>query len=459
MTHYNPAIETLSVDELKALQWKKLQYQLEYVYHHNLFYRRLWDRHHVKPSDIHSPEDYRVRVPLLHKQDLLEDQLEAPPFGTRMGTAAEQLVGLYWTSGTSGIGQELYGHTTADSFYYGHTWTYGLHWHGVRRGNRFFNCWPGSVGQLAGPDSMTRGLMLIGANALHIGTQSTEEKLRQMLRFSPQHIAAVPAYLQRLTAACEEKGMVPREAFAELQSIVLATEPYSVDWAKWMEELWGCAIQEMYGSTQQGGGLAFTCEHGAVIDGQHGFLHMLEHLSYVEILDPHTRQPVQPGEEGEIILTTMNRDASALVRFATDDKAVYLPGGACSCKRPFAAFQAGTIARYDDMLKIKMVNIWPAAVDALLFAYPEIAEYQARVFLDEGTSHERVEVTVEWKPGVLAERTALLQSELEVCLQQRIGVRMEVVEADSPLPRFEFKVRRWTDERKLGRQRVLYTAR
>lgn len=262
MAYYNPLIETLSVDELKALQWKKLKYQLEYVYHTNPFYRQLWDRHAVKPEDICSPEDYRTRVPLIRKHDLLEDQEENPPFGTRIGVAPEQLVGLHWTSGTSGIGQELYGHTTADTLYYGQTWTYGFYWHGVRRGNRFFNCLPGSVGQLAGPDSMTRSLMLIGANALHLGAQSTEEKIQQMLRFSPQHLATVPAYLQRLTSACEEKGVVPHEAFPALQSIVLAAEAYSVEWAKWMEEQWNCPIQEMYGSTQQGGGLAFTCEHG-----------------------------------------------------------------------------------------------------------------------------------------------------------------------------------------------------
>lgn len=458
MAHYNPVVETLGVDELKVLQWRKLKYHLDYIYQKNPFYRRLWDQHGIKPEDVQSPEDYRAKVPLIRKQDLLADQEEAPPFGRRIGVSPDQLVGLYLTSGTSGLGQELYGHTSADSLYYGHTWSHGLYWHGVRRGDRFFNCWPGTVGQLAGPDSLTRGLMLLGANAIHVGTQSTEDKIEHMQRFSPQHLAIVPAYLQRLSSACEDLGIVPRDVFPELKSMVSATEAFSVEWAQHMEELWGCKLQEMYGSTQQGGGLAFTCENGAAVDGDYGKMHILEHLSYVEVLDPESREPAEPGEEGEIVFTTLNREASTLVRFATDDKVVYLPNGTCSCGRPFASFLAGNVERYDDMLKIKMVNVWPSAVDDIIFGWPDVAEYQGRVFIAE-SSQEQVAVAIECKSNVSVERKAVLRRELEVALRSRLGVRMDVFEAEKPLPRFEFKVRRWTDERKKGRQRVFYTAR
>ncbi len=458
MAQYNPVIESLSVEDLAALQWKRLKYHLEYTYNHNNFYHQRWQQIGLKPDNIQSPQDYRERVPLISKQDLLADQQENPPFGTRLGVAPEQLAGIYWTSGTSGIGQELYGHTTADSLYYGHTWGHGLYWHGVQRGDRFFNCWPGSVGQLAGPDSMTRGLILLGANAIHIGTQTTDDKIKNMLKYQPQHLGIVPAYLQRLTAACEELGKLPRELFPEIKSILLATEAYSPDWAVHMEELWGGKIQEMYGSTQQGGGLAFTCELGGVHEGRPGQMHILEHLSMVEILHPQTREHVSPGEEGELVLTTFSREASTLVRFATDDKVVYLPGGGCSCGRPFAAFQAGNIARYDDMLKIKMVNVWPVAVDTALFGFEEVAEYQGRVFLNE-SGQEQVMVKIEYKPGVPTERRQLLKPLLEATLQSQVGVRMDIEESETALPRFEFKVRRWTDERKLGRQRVFYTAR
>ncbi len=457
MAKYNTLVESLSPAELKALQWKKLKYHLDYLYKNNGFYRRLWDSKGTHPDQITGPEKFRELVPIIRKTDLLNDQQENPPFGSRIGVKPVQLAGVYWTSGTSGIGQELYGHTTADTLYYGQTWTHGLYWQGVRRGHRFFNSFPGSVGQLAGPDSMVRGLMLLGANAFHIGTAPTEDKLRHMKRFSPEHLATVPAYLQRLTAACEEKGWLPREVFPELKSIVLATEAYSIPWAEHMEEIWGCRIHEMYGSTQQGGGVAFTCEVGSVKDSQYSQMHLLEHLSYIEILDPLTREPVKEGEEGEVILTAFSREASSLVRFATDDKTVYLPGGTCSCGRPFASFLAGNIARYDDMLKIKMVNVWPAAIEAVLFTYPEIAEYQGRVCFNEAGQEQAI-LTIEYKADVPAERRLALKPELETTIRSRVGVFMEIAEAQSMLPRFEFKVRRWTDERKLGRQRVFYTA-
>ncbi|GAC1408422.1 MAG: phenylacetate--CoA ligase [Candidatus Velthaea sp.] len=458
MARYSPRIENASIDELQTLQWNKLKYHLAHAYATNAFYRARWDRSGVHPDDITDPRAFRERIPLICKADLLEDQQTTAPFGTRMGFEDSKLSGVYWTSGTSGIGQEIYGHTSIDTAYYAQTWSHGLYWQGVRRGHIFANTWPGSVGQLAGPDSLARGLMMLGANTFFLGTQSTEDKIKYMRRFSPQHIAAVPAYLQRLTAALAEAGSTPREAFPRLQSIVLATESFGVEWAQHMEELWGCKLHDMYGSTQQGGGLAFTCEHGAVRDGTAGHMHVLEHLSYVEVLDRETREPVGPGEDGELILTTLNRDSSTLVRFATDDRVQFLPRGDCSCGRPFMSFRAGTVARYDDMIKIKMVNVWPAAVDALVLMRPEVAEYQGRVFTDEDGS-EKVGVAIEYGTDVPADRRRAVERELQVILRERVGVYMECSEAPEALPRFEFKVRRWTDDRKLGRRRVLYTVR
>jgi phenylacetate-CoA ligase len=458
MSRYSPAIENLSADELADLQWNKLKYHLAHTHAKNAFYRTRWDAAGVRLDRISDAKAFRETIPLLSKADLLEDQLQHPPYGTRMGVPKDQLVGIYWTSGTSGLGQEVYGHTAADAQYYGQTWTHGLHWQGVRRGHVLFNTWPGSLGQLAGPDSLARSLILLGANAFHVGTQSTEDKLKHMRRFPPQHLTAVPAYLQRLTAALAAAGTTPREAFPKLESIVLATEAFGVEWAQQMQELWGCRFHEMYGSTQQGGGLAFTCELGAVHDGVAGHMHVLEHLSYVEVLDRETREPVAPGEEGELVLTTLNRDSSTLIRFATDDRVQFLPRNDCACGRPFMSFKSGTVARYDDMIKIKMVNVWPAAVDAIVLMRPEVAEYQGRVSIDESGS-ENVELRIEFVPDCPAERRGALAIELQTIIRERVGVRMDCVEAADALPRFEFKVRRWTDERNAGRQRVHYTVR
>lgn len=453
---YNPFIEKLTREELKALQWKKLKYQLEYQYHKNPFYRRLFDQHRVKLDEIRTPEDFRNKVPTISKKDLLKDQQENLPFGSRTWVDPKKLVGLYLTSGTSGIGQEVYGRSEADQAYAGQTWAMGLHWSGVDRGDICYNMWPGSVGQLAGPDSLTRSLAVLGVLAMHVGSQNSKDKLKTMLRFTPHQMTIVPAYLTRMTVLCQEMGIDPRKDFPHLKSIMMATEAFSTSWVEKMEEFWGAKLFEMYGSTQQGGGLAFTCEHGVLHNGRRGHVHILEHMSYVEVLDRETREPVGPGEEGEIFITNLDREASPLIRFATDDKVVFLPHQTCSCGRPFDAFEAGTTARYDDMIKIKSVNVWPSAVEAVLFDHDEVEEYRGKVYMSE-QGEEKVLLTVEFKKEVPASRKKELIPLLENAIRQNVGVRMEIEEALEPLPRFEFKVRRWTDERIQGRERILYT--
>jgi phenylacetate-CoA ligase len=373
-----------------------------------------------------------------------------------MTVSPERWTGMYLTSGTSGLGQEVYGHTVSDTYYYAHAWATGLYWSGVRKGQRYYNLMPASVGQLCGPDSFTRGVLLLGSNCVQTGVLSAQGKLQMMQRFSPTHIYTVPAYLQRMEISCEDMfGKPPRDVFPGVESILIGTEAYTPEWAEKMADLWGCRIYEIYGSTQQGTALCFTCEQGVTDGGRHTYLHHLEHLTYVEILDRVTREPVEPGQEGEIVITTLARDVSAVIRFATDDRAFYYPHSACSCGRPFNSVLAGSISRYDDMIKIKAMNVWPSAVDAVVFAFPSVAEYQGRVFITE-QGQEKVLLRVELRDQVPVGDRQSVMGEMSKLLQLRVGVTMDVVEAAEPLPRFDFKVRRWTDERMKGRERILF---
>ncbi|MBI5828842.1 MAG: hypothetical protein HZB20_04725 [Chloroflexi bacterium] len=178
-----------------------------------------------------------------------------------------------------------------------------------------------------------------------------------------------------------------------------------------------------------------------------------------EIVDPETGEPVQPGEEGEVVLTNLFREGSPLVRFRTNDRVRYLPHNTCTCGRPTNCIEAGTIARYDDMIKIRTQNVWPEAVDATIFAHSELEEYQGRVYVDE-RGREQVDVRIEFKPRPLSEeakRQILADTAAE--LRRVVGVSMNLSEAPpGSLERFVFKTRRWTDERKKGLERVLHTA-
>lgn len=455
---FNPRLEQLSREEMKHLQWKKLKFLLEHQYARNPFYRNLFDQHNIKPDDIRNFDDFRNKVPRINKQDLIADQKANPPFGSRTWMKKEQLIGLYTTSGTSGLGQEVYGRSRADQEYAGQTWAMGLHWSGVDRGDTCYNTWPGSAGQLAGPDSLTQSYVHLGVLSMHVGTQRSGDKLKMMLRFRPNQITIVPAYLTRLSVLCTEMGIDPRKEFPDLKGIMLATECYSTAWVEKMEAFWGAKLYEMYGSTQQGGGLGFTCEHGVLHNGTRGHIHIFEHMSYVEVLNRETGEPVNPGEEGEIVLTNLDREAAPLIRFSTDDKVVFLPHHTCSCGRAFDAFEAGSIARYDDMIKIKAVNVWPAAIESILFNYDEVEEYRGKVYMEENGT-EDVLISLEFKSFVSEDRKQEMICSLEDQIRHKVGVRMKITEAKESLPRFEFKVRRWTDERSKDRDRIFYTAK
>jgi phenylacetate-CoA ligase len=142
---------------------------------------------------------------------------------------------------------------------------------------------------------------------------------------------------------------------------------------------------------------------------------------------------------------------SPVIRFATGDKARYLPAASCGCGRVWASLEAGTIGRYDDMLKIRGNNVWPATIDAVVFAHPEVAEYVGRVFVDE-QGRTDVEVRFAMKSGAVHGAVVdALVTRLGTEIKDRTNVNMRLSAVPrSELPTFEYKARRWTDERKAG---------
>jgi phenylacetate-CoA ligase len=164
-------------------------------------------------------------------------------------------------------------------------------------------------------------------------------------------------------------------------------------------------------------------------------------MSLLEVVDPETGEHVEPGEEGEVVVTFLESEASPLLRFASGDKARWLGWDCCECGRAFPALESGTISRYDDMLKVKGVSFWPAAVDALVFAQ-QVRDYRGRVYVDDA-GRERVEVTVAAGRDVDLRRLA---GEL----RERIGVAVDVRAGDVDADAFRderTKARRWRDER------------
>jgi phenylacetate-CoA ligase len=453
-----PARAEISREDLEATQLGNLQHQLQFVYQNSPFYQNRFKSAGIRPEHIQTINDLR-RLPLLDKGDLLDDQTDNPPYGSRLSVAEEKIAMLILTSGTSGTGQEVYAMTRMDVEFSGSAWANWYYRCGMRKGDQLLLTWP--LGTNSGPQGAFLGSYKLGANTLPIAPYDSKSKIKTyMLKFSPAGIVVTPAYLSHMTVLCDELGIDPKENFPNLKAIMIATEAYPTSWAERMEQIWGTRIYELYGNTQQCGLAAGTCETGVLTkSGERGCLHLDEWHTIFEVIDRETLEPVESGEEGELVLTNLFREGSPLIRFRTNDRVRFLEHGSCTCGRPTNCLEAGTVARYDDMMKIRAQNVWPEAVDRIVFDHPEIDEYQGRVFMDE-RGREKVNIQIEFKADPLsAERKRKILSSLGEELRRGVGVSMELSEAkQGSLERFIFKTRRWTDDRKEGLERVLYTA-
>jgi len=447
-------LAAMSRADLEALQLAKLRRQLHRSWSSNPFYRRKWEAAGIHPDQIRALDDFRARIPLCTKQEFLEDQNLNPPFGERLGMPKDAVGLISLTGGTSGQGQEFYGRCQHDVAIQGYMHQLPWFMAGLRPGHTVLNCVPAG-GMTTGGWGPGEGIRMAGATGFHVGgTLSTEAKIDLMLRLGEVHfIYASTNYLHTLTQAFLRRGIVPAEKFPMLQAVYIAAEGYPAEWAHETQRLWGCPLHEGYGSTQGAGFVASTCEHGIVRDDrERGLMHLLEWMNFVEVVDPATGKHVGPGEEGEVVLTNLDIVGSPVIRFSTKDRARWYPAGACGCGRPWDCIEAGTIGRYDDMMKVRGNNIWPLTIDQIMFAHKEVAEYVGRVFVDAQERTE-VEIRVAFRPGALAgpDQTAALIGKIRAQLKERtnIWVLMREVER-SELPDFTYKARRWSDERKAG---------
>ncbi len=446
----NPALELATRAQLLQLQESRLLAQVHRCYQRIPYYRRRWP---AAAGAVSSLAEFRDIIPFLSKPDLLTSDEET--FSERVANPGSPVYSLHLTSGTSGIGQEVHPLTLLDHEAMGSTWIYQAYWAGLEIGDAFFYTFPVGMqtgGLWSGPASEKMASL-----GFHMGPYPSERKLDYLLRFRPHGMAISPAYLTRLQALLEQRGINPREALANLKSIFIAGENYSLEWAHRALDFWGCNISEWYGCMQGGLNLSFSCEHGIAPEGRRGILHSMEHRVLCEVLHPETNQAVAEGEEGEMVITTLFREAFPVVRFRTGDRVRFM-GNRCSCGRPFAGIEAGTVARYDDMMKIRGQNLWPDAVDKLVFANGDVEEYAGVVAID-AQGRETVEIRLEFNPraAIPGDQQARRISQLTQEIHLKLNVRMSIRRVDYlSLPRYEFKVRRWTDNRRTDRQVVRY---
>ena len=454
-TYFFKKLETMPAEAIKALQFEKTKATLERAYHKSPFYRDLFDKARVKPERFRKLEDI-ARFPFIDKQDLVKDQQENPPYGRRVCLPQDHMRRINVTSGTSGMGQEVHCHEehsirAANASTASHFAAIGL-----KKGDVSALLYP--LGTMTGGMLSYEGLRMFGATPLPLAVFNTNQRIEMMRRFQVSHMLTTPAYLTRITSVLLEQGATPQKDFPNLKGITLSTEPFSVNWALRMEEIWGTVLHDVYGSTQLNLNYAITCKYGVVPDGEYGRYHLADYYALVEVLDKETGRPVRSGEWGEPVITTFSREAMPLIRFRSNDRVRVLPPDPCDCGRTSRAlWEVGTISRYDDMIKIKATNVWPQAVDQAVFSYAQIEEHNGRVFITED-GMEVAKVSVEFKKMKMDDETKQsVLRKLSEKIKEATQVTMAVEEVPyGTIPRFEYKVRRWTDERIKGLERVKY---
>ncbi|GGM20690.1 phenylacetate--CoA ligase family protein [Dactylosporangium sucinum] len=442
----NPVIERMSRADLLGFVERAAVAAVRRAAETSPLHRWRYARTDLRPERLRTLDDVRRHVPTVTKLDLLEFQETLPGGGAE--PADPTVRQLHLTSGTSGVGREIYPRGSHDLAGLGIPGAYEYLWGGLVPGDRLMLTIP--YGQtMAGPyfqeTCAAAGLVPINAFA-----GSTADRLRDLQRFACAGLSGTPSYVHRLTLEAREAGLDPARDLPSLKAIFLSGEPYGPAWAHDVATFWRATVCEGWGATQTLGVAMCTCERGAVRldeDGtaRHALLHGLDHRCWIEVLDPDGN-PVGPGETGEIVVTMLRPSAQPTIRFRMADKVQLLEPGSCGCGRPLSCYAAGTIGRVDDMMKIRGMNVWPDAIDAVLLRSP-VVDYRGRIYSDD-RGRESVDVTIALESGTPPESAAALPERLRHAVKRAVGITVDISVVDvRQMPVQQFKSRRWRDDR------------
>lgn len=344
MTGYEP-IETASVDELRSLQTDRLVATVRRAYDNIGHYRQAFDRAGVHPDDITSLDDL-ARLPFLVKDDLRA----AYPFGM-FAVPREDLVRVHASSGTTGK-PTVVGYTAADIDTWSTVVARSLYAAGGRSGDLLHNAY--GYGLFTGGLGAHYGGEKLGCTVVPFGGGQTERQIQLITDFMPRLITVTPSYCLNLIDEMERLGLDP--AGSSLEVGIFGAEPWSEGMRAEIEERLGIDAVDIYGLSEViGPGVAQEC-----VETKDGLTIWEDHF-YPEIIDPDTGEVLPDGAEGELVITSLTKEALPVIRYRTRDITTLLPGTARTMRR-----LARITGRSDDMLIIRGVNVYPSQIEAEL---------------------------------------------------------------------------------------------
>lgn len=429
--YFNPEMETLDRDGIRALQTERLHSTLRHCMN-SPFYRNRFREHGISVDDIRTLEDLR-KIPFTTKADLRATY----PFGIA-SVPLEKCVRLHSSSGTTGNPTVIL-HTQRDLEQWANAVARCLWMVGCRPSDIFQNS--SGYGMFTGGLGFQYGAEKLGMLTVPAAAGNTLRQLKFIKDFGTTVLHAIPSYASRLFEVMVEQGIDPRRD-TKLRTLVIGAEPHSEETRRRIEEMLGVKAYNSFGMSEMcGPGVAFECPE------QNG-LHIWEDYYIVEIVDPETLEPVPDGQIGEMVLTTINREAMPLLRYRTRDLTRILPGD-CPCGRHHIRLDRMQ-GRSDDMIILKGVNIFPIQIEKILMRFPEVSS-DYLITLETLANNDAMTVDVELKQLSIDDYSALerLSKAIAGALRDEILVTPKVhLLPQGSLPQSEGKAVRVKDLRK-----------
>ena len=423
------AIETASFDELQALQLKRMKASLQHAYDNVPFYRNSFTKNGMLPSDLNDLSDL-AKFPFTVKADLRDNY----PFGM-FATPMDEVVRIHASSGTTGK-PTVVGYTQEDIDTWANVVARSLRAAGATRSDIVHVSY--GYGLFTGGLGAHYGAEKLGCAVIPMSGGQTEKQVQLIVDFDPDIIMVTPSYMLNLADEFDRQGV--DTAKLKLRLGIFGAEPWTAAMRTELEQRLHIDAVDIYGLSEvMGPGVAQEC-----IETKDGPTIWEDHF-YPEIINPVTGEVLPDGEEGELVFTSLTKQAMPVIRYRTRDLTRLLPGTARTMRR-----MDKITGRSDDMMIIRGVNVFPTQIEEQLLSMDKLAPHYQIVISREGNM-DLMTVNVEAKANQSDEQSHLLATELQQKVKRMVGVssRVNVLNVGG-IPRSEGKAQRVIDNRKIN---------
>ncbi len=430
--YFQPEIETASREEILSIQNEKIVKQVKHAYENVKYYRDLMDEKGVKPEDIKGVDDIK-KLPFLSKADLRE----AYPYGL-LGTDLKNCVRIQSTSGTTGKRVVAF-YTQHDIDLWEECCARAIVAVGGSNEDVVQVCY--GYGLFTGGAGIHGGSHKVGSLTLPMSSGNTERQIQFMMDLGSTILCCTPSYAAYIGETLAERGYKPEDN--KLKAGIFGAEPWTEEMRRSIEQSLGIKAYDIYGLTEiSGPGVAFECE------AQNG-MHINEDHFYVEVIDPETGEVLPEGSKGELVFTSLDKEAFPLIRYRTRDICV-LSREKCSCGRTHVKMTK-PMGRSDDMMIIRGVNVFPSQIETVLLNEGYTPNYQ--IVVDRVNNSDTLDIYVELAPDQFSDIVSVTQKrekKLESAMRTMLGIgpRIHLVPPKT-ITRSEGKAVRVIDNRKL----------